>query len=437
MSAFRGHDKKETTYPKSKFFNPCFNSQMKTNAEIRMRGFLKRTPVPELLELIRKHCRLNRSEQVELEHLGGRVLAEPIRSPLDVPNFNRSAMDGYALKAEETFGATRYAPLLFEVVGEVTPGTQFGKTVRTGQAVRIMTGGPVPEGADAILIAEHAEAEGDRISVQEPVPPGKHIGFRGEDIHLGTELFDAGRKLRPQDIGLLASVGMQEALVTQRPIIDLLITGNELLPPGSKPEGVYIVDSNSLMLRQLAERDGAVIGKILHLRDERERIRKALLDSEADLVCVTGGTSVGKEDHAPTLLEEVGTLLVHGIPMRPAAPTGFGLIGNRKVFLLPGNPVSCISAYDCFVGLALRRMGGLGENWPYRSIKLPLSSKIASQIGRIEYVRLQIHEDKAEPIASGGASILSSTTRADAFLLTQESSEGFAEGEEVEAWLYD
>ena len=214
---------------------------MNTNAEIRMRGFLRRTPVPELLELIRKHCRLNRSEQVELEHLGGRVLAEPIRSPLDVPNFNRSAMDGYALKAEETFGATRYAPLLFEVVGEVTPGTQFGKTVRTGQAVRIMTGGPVPEGADAILIAEHAEAEGDRISVQEPVPPRKHIGFRGEDIHLGTELFDAGRKLRPQDIGLLASVGMQEALVTQRPIIDLLITGNELLPPGSKPEGVNIV----------------------------------------------------------------------------------------------------------------------------------------------------------------------------------------------------
>ena len=117
--------------------------------------------------------------------------------------------------------------------------------------------------------------------------------------------------------------------------------------------------------------------------------------------------------------------------------TGFGLIGPRKVFLLPGNPVSCLSAYDCFVGLALRRLGGLSEEWPYRKTKLPLRSKIASQIGRIEYVRLQIQEGKAEPIASGGASILSSTTRADGFLLTQESSEGFAEGEEVELWLYD
>ncbi len=410
---------------------------MKTEAEIRMRGFLRRTPVPELLDLIRKYCLPLEKETVDLKHLGGRILAEPICSELDVPNFDRSAMDGYALKAEETFGASKYAPLSFEVVGEVTPGTRFEQTVDSGQAVRIMTGGPVPAGADAILVAEHAESEGDRIHVQEPVPPGKHIGFCGEDIRAGAPLFESGRKLRPQDIGLLSSVGMHEASVVRRPIIDFLITGNELLPPGSKPQGVSIVDSNSLMLRQLAERDGAEIGKILHLRDERETIRKAMLESEADLICVTGGTSVGLEDHAPTLLEEIGTLLVHGIPMRPAAPTGFGMIGPSKVFLLPGNPVSCLSAYDCFVGLAIRRLGGLSEDWPYRKTKLPLRSKIASQIGRIEYVRLQIQEGKAEPIASGGASILSSTTRADGFLLTQESSEGFAEGEEVELWLYD
>ena len=410
---------------------------LKTKVDIRMRGFLRRTPVPELLDLIRKHCILQENEKVELKHLGGRVLAEPIFSPLNVPNFNRSAMDGYALKAEETFGASNYAPITFEVIGEITPGTQWVKTVRLGQAIRIMTGGPVPEGADAILVAEHAEVDGEQIRVQESVPPGKHIGFRGEDICYGTELFGSGRKLRPQDIGLLASVGMQEAMVVRRPRIDFLITGNELLPPGSLPKGVSIVDSNSLMLQHLAERDGAIVGNILHLRDEREKIREALLDSEADLICVTGGTSVGKEDHAPTLLEEVGELLVHGIPMRPAAPTGFGLIGTRKVFLLPGNPVSCLSAYDCFVGLALRRMGGLPDPWPYHSKKLVLNSKISSQIGRIEYVRLKILDGKAEPIASGGASILSSTTNADAFLLTQESSEGFAEGEEVEAWLYD
>ena len=266
---------------------------MKTEAEIRMRGFLRRTPVPELLDLIRKYCLPLENETVDLKHLGGRILAEPICSELDVPNFDRSAMDGYALKAEETFGASKYAPLSFEVVGEVTPGTRFEQTVDSGQAVRIMTGGPVPAGADAILVAEHAESEGDRIHVQEPVPPGKHIGFRGEDIRAGAPLFESGRKLRPQDIGLLSSVGMHEASVVRRPIIDFLITGNELLPPGSKPQGVSIVDSNSLMLRQLAERDGAEIGKILHLRDERETIRKAMLESEADLICVTGGHRSG------------------------------------------------------------------------------------------------------------------------------------------------
>ena len=136
---------------------------MKTEAEIRMRGFLRRTPVPELLDLIRKYCLPLVNESVDLKHLGGRILAEPICSELDVPNFDRSAMDGYALKAEETFGASKYTPLSFEVVGEVTPGTRFEQTVDSGQAVRIMTGGPVPDGADAILVAEHAESEGDRI----------------------------------------------------------------------------------------------------------------------------------------------------------------------------------------------------------------------------------------------------------------------------------
>ena len=410
---------------------------MKNQAEVRMRGFLRRTPVAELRLLIRNHCGILNKEYVSLEQLGGRVLAEGITSPENVPGFKRSAMDGYALRAEETFGATSYAPLEFRLLGEITPGSSFEGRVGTGEAVRIMTGGPVPEGADAVLVAEHAEEDEEKIRVLQPVPPGKHIGMVGEDVYRGDRLFEAGRRLRPQDVGVLASTGLARAEAVRRPVVDFLITGNELLKPGESPSGICIVDSNSLMLRQLAERDGAAVNSTVHLRDDRTRIKKALLDSRADLICMTGGTSVGVEDHAPTLLEEIGTLLVHGIPMRPAAPTGFGLIGDNKVFLLPGNPVSCFSAYDCFVGPALRLMGGLPEQWPYRSVRLPLAEKIASQLGRIEYVRLRIEKDKAFPIASGGASILSSTTRADAFLLTDEASEGFASGAEVEVWLYE
>ena len=331
MSAFRGHDKKETTYPKSKFFNPCFNSQMKTNAEIRMRGFLKRTPVPELLELIRKHCRLNRSEQVELEHLGGRVLAEPIRSPLDVPNFNRSAMDGYALNAEATFGASSYNPLMFKVVGQVTPGESYKGILKPGEAISIMTGAPVPSGANAVLMAENAEFSNDHIQVLEAVPPGKHVGKVGEDIKKNQKLLQQGRCLRPQDIAVLASVGFTNIKVVRKPEVKLLITGNELLKPGEQPCGVQIVDSNSVMLTPLINRDGGVLAKVHHVPDDRDLLQKHLSKTDADLVCMTGGTSVGIEDHGPMLVDELGELLAHGIPMRPAAPTGFGLINGKKI----------------------------------------------------------------------------------------------------------
>jgi len=225
--------------------------------------------------------------------------------------------------------------------------------------------------------------------------------------------------------------------------VELLLTGYELLIPVEKPSGVQIIDTNSVMLRPLIQRDGGVLKAVLHLRDERELLRRHLSDSTADLICMTGGTSVGIEDHGPTLVEELGELLVHGIPMRPAAPTGFGLIAGssagrkKKVFLLPGNPVSCLSAYDYFVGRSLRLMGGRSEEWPYRSKMVKLATKISSQIGRIEYVRLRIENERAFFIAAGGASILSSTTQADGFLLTEEESEGFAEGEEVRVWLYD
>jgi len=292
-------------------------------------------------------------------------------------------------------------------------------------------------------MAEHAELTGDQIQVLEAVPPGKHVSQIGEDIQKDQTLLKQGRCLRPQDIAVLASVGLKKIKVVRKPEVELLITGNELLKPGEQAGGVKIIDSNSVMLAPLIERDGGVLKDIQHLPDDRDLLRKHLSQSSADLICMTGGTSVGIEDHGPTLVDELGELLVHGIPMRPAAPTGFGLItgssdGNmKKVFLLPGNPVSCLSAYDYFVGRSLRLMGGRSEDWPYRTKMVKLATKISSQIGRIEYVRLRIENERAFFIAAGGASILSSTTQADGFLLTEEESEGFAEGEEVQVWLYD
>ena len=405
--------------------------------DVRMRGFLRRTPVPVLLSRIEQHCPPLPAEVTLVTEAWGRVLAETLTAPVDVPHFNRAAMDGFAVRGEETFGASAYNPIPLQVVGQSLPGKPFAGEVSAGTAVRIMTGAPLPQGADAVLMAELAEAVGDSIQVAEAVPPEKHVGKIGEDVRSGALLFRKGRCLRPQDVGMLTSVGIPEVAVIRKPTVELLITGSELLVPGTQPSGVQIVDSDSVMLRSLVKRDSGNLLGIQHLPDDREPLRKALLESTAEVVIVTGGTSVGLEDHAPTLLSELGELLVHGIPMRPAAPMGFGLLGERKVFLLPGNPVSCFCAYDCFVARALRLLGGRNPDWPYATQTVRLKTKISSQIGRIEYVRLRLDDDGAEVLASGGASILSSTTQADAFFLTEEESEGIAAGETISVWRYD
>jgi molybdopterin molybdotransferase len=346
-------------------------------------------------------------------------------------------MDGYALRAAETFAAAPYNPLEFKVVGEALPGRPFERPLPPGEAIRIMTGGPLPAGADAVLQVEAAAEANGRLRVSESVSPGRHVGHRGEDIGQGTIVLKAGRVLRPQDLGVLASIGAGMILAIRRPFVALLVTGDELLPAGARPEGYRIVDSNSVMLAALAERDGGLVRSAQMLPDNREAVEAALLQADADVVLVSGGSSVGQEDHAPRVLAQLGELAVHGVALRPASPSGVGFLKGKPVFLLPGNPVSCLCAYDFFAGAAIRRLGGRSMDWPYRTYTLPLARKIASSVGRVDYVRVQVRGDQVEPLATSGASILSSTTRADGFVLVGRDSEGFAEGDAVLVYLYD
>src|SRR5947207_5030641 len=220
--------------------------------DVRMRGFRDRAEVDAVLRLLDGRVTPLPGEPVPLSAAAGRVLAGPVVSAVDVPGFARAAMDGFAVRAEDTFGADAYNPIPLTLVGEALPARPFGGTVGPGQAVRIMTGAPVPTGADAVLMAEAAQEEpGGRVLAREPVSPGRHVGRVGEDVAKGREVLPAGRALRPQDVGLLASVGAGAANVIRRPRVAVLVTGNELLPPGSRPEGFRIVDSNSPMLAAL------------------------------------------------------------------------------------------------------------------------------------------------------------------------------------------
>jgi molybdopterin molybdotransferase len=404
--------------------------------DVRMRGFTHRARVEDVLAWIDAEVPQLSGETVDLAHLAGRVLASEIVSPVDVPCFDRAMMDGYAVQAADTAGASSYNRLPLTIVGEVLPGERFGGRLEAGQAVGIMTGAPIPAGANAVLPAEVVEREGNVVFALDQVPPGKHVGRRGEDIAESTTVLGRGRLLRPQDLGVLSSIGVPAAPVVKRPRVRIVVTGNELLPAGSRPDENRITDSNSPMLAALIARDGGMPLNRGIVSDQPEAILQAMRD-DADVIVVSGGSSVGREDFGPTLLATHGSLQFHGVAMRPSSPTGMGLLGKRFVFLLPGNPVSCLCAYDFFAARAIRILAGRDRSWPYREVQAPLARKLISAVGRVDYARVTLQGGQVEPLAVGGASALSSTTRADGFVVIPADSEGHPQGSSVTVWLYD
>ena len=406
-------------------------------SDVRMRGFARRHTVAAALAWLDAQLHPIGSERVPLAGAAGRVLATAIVSAVDVPGFDRATMDGYAVVARSTEGGGAYNRLPLTVIGDSMPGRPFEGAVAAGEAVRVMTGAPVPRGADAVLPAEFVEAapDGRAIAALDAVSPGKNVGRIGEDVVRGTRLFEPGRVLRPQDVGVISSIGIRDLDVVRRPRVRLIVTGNELLPAGTAPHGAHIADANGPMLSALVSRDGGVVDFRGLVRDDAPAITSALLD-EADAVLVSGGSSVGVEDLAPGLVAQHGELAVHGIAMRPSSPTGLGRIGDRLVFLLPGNPVSSLCAYDFFAGRAIRVLGGHPAAWPYRPAHGRLTRKISSPIGRLDYARVTVSDGWVEPLAVAGASLLSSTSRADGFVIIGDDSEGFPAGADVDVWLY-
>jgi molybdopterin biosynthesis enzyme len=294
-----------------------------------MQGFTRRHTVQEALSWLDAQLRTLDAEDVPLRDAAGRVLASLVISDIDVPGFDRATMDGYAVVADSTEGATPYNRVPLSVVGDAMPGAPFTRTITRGQAVRIMTGAPMPSGSNAVLPAESvdtndrrgessafAEAPADRLdppSLDAPrtiaaiseVSPQKNVGHRGEDIIRGTTLLEAGRVLRPQDIGVMSSIGLATTRVVRRPRVRLVISGNELLPAGSKPHDYQITDANGPMLAALVERDGGVVDFPGLVRDEAPAILEALgvtvqspepKEQSPDIIIVSGGSSVGIED---------------------------------------------------------------------------------------------------------------------------------------------
>lgn len=417
----------------------------------RMKGFRRYTPSAEVLAQL--HSEPLEGESVALRAAHGRVLTDDVVALTSHPSFDRSAMDGYALDAHSVAGASDYAPLTFKIIGESLPGHGFGDVVGEGEAVRIMTGAPIPTGANCVVPVEFCEESSGNVTLSQGVVPGKHVSAEGEDIRAGATVLASGRQLRPQDVGLLASLGRSEVAVVRQPRVEILTTGNELLSNAESAHHIH--DADGPMLHGLVLRDGGVPVTGDPIADSPEAIGSALDGLTGDVAIITGGSSVGREDYVPSLVAERGDLLVHGVAVRPAAPTGIARLprvpggqmavgqdaagngGARWVFLLPGNPVSCLCGYDLFAGPIVRQLAGRSAAWPYRRLQLPMRRKIASQTGRLDYARVQIVDGGVEPLMVSGASILSSATKADGVVLIPDDLEGYDAGDLVDVWLYD
>jgi molybdopterin molybdotransferase len=393
--------------------------------------FKERTSVDEALRLFLEHIStLRKVEEVTLESCTGRVLAEPVVSERNVPHYRRAAMDGYAVRASDTLGASPANPVMLQLSDQIEEGST--SWVHTGTAV--------PEGADAVVMVEDTATTGNLVEVRAQVYPNRNIGQVGEDIKKGDRIFEEGHLLRPCDAAVLASIGFNRVKVFKKPLVAVIPTGDELVsrkdnrdvpPPGK------VLETNGLMSALYVEKWGGVPRCTEIVPDNPDSIKKAVEASlDADMILLLGGTSVGKRDHAPEVVATLGELLVHGIGVSPGKPTALGIVNNVPVVCLPGYPVAGLIALYLFVHPGIRKLAAIPE-LPELILKRRLVAKISSKIGYVGFVRVVFEGDKVRPLVGAGAGILSSVAKADGYVLVPENLEGYAEGEEVDVFLIE
>ena len=362
----------------------------------------------------------------------GRVLAEDILSEMDVPPTTNSAVDGYAVAAADIPAAGTRA---LDVVGELAAGSVYSGVLQRGQALRIMTGAPIPAGADTVYLQENVEREGDRVIVG-PMAGGVNVRHRGEDVRAGAVVLAAGSVLRPQEIGVAASLGLAQLLVRQKPRVAILSTGDEVAEPGTARKPGQIFDSNRFSLRGLVEAAGAEAVDDGIVPDQFDELHARLMRAaeHADIVLTSGGVSVGDYDLVKSVLQQAGGIHFWQVAMQPGRPLAAGSIGRAHFFGLPGNPVASMLTFYLFVRPALWKLAGRRELFgqPFHAIAAePLSKKV----GRREFKRgiLTWAKDRWEVRTTGpqGSGILTSMTAANCFIVIEEERGDVRTGETV------
>jgi len=374
-------------------------------------------------------------ETIGIERGSTRVSASDVHARIPVPLADRAAMDGYAVRAVDTYGAGKFKPKILGRIETLYAVTPPRKPVTRGKCTEVATGATIPKGADAVVMVEDTESKGGRIHIYSPVHPGENISVQGEDIRKGQKVISKGDVLTPAKIGALAAVGHSDVRVYRKPLAAVLTTGDEVIPPGKPIRPGQVYDINAYTLSAVVEANGGRARRLPRVADDLKALRRALSEAaKSDLVVFSGGSSVGEKDLIMDVLKDLGEIAFHGVAVKPGKPTVFGRVGETPVLGMPGYPTSCLSnAYMILVPM-LRKMARLPPRHE-KVVELPLSRRVISSIGRVEFHTVKVEGGSAVPVYKESGAI-TSMADADGYIRIPANVDMLEAGETVQVILF-
>ena len=376
-------------------------------------------------------------EEISIYDCHKRVLAEDIKAYHNSPPFDKSAMDGFAVIGENTFGASQSAPKSLKIIDAIGAGDFSTKTVGENEAIVIATGAPIPEGANAVIMKEYTTTDGDDLTIYSQVTPGENVSPKAEDIKKGEVILSKNTFIRYQEMGLIASAGYDTVKVYKKPRVKLIITGNELVEPTKDEiDNAKIINSNQFTITAMIEDSGAVCD-IGHAGDSFDEVKEAILEAskEYDVIMTTGGTAISKGDVVLDVVDDIGEILFHGVAMRPGKPAGAGIVNDKVIFTFSGQPVAAMSQFDVFARKYLFEMQG--RAFDFHIVQKESQLKVPSQLGRTDFIRAVADDDYAKHVLNRGSGIIRSMVEANSYIIIDENDEGYQKGDIVDVVMFD
>ena len=400
-----------------------------------MRAFGKLMPLEEALKLALEAVNpMERTENMMLEDLLGRVAAEDVSSPMNVPGYTRASMDGYALNSTESSAASSERKISLRVIGEIFAGDSSNRSLSMGETLKIATGGMMPEGADAVVPFEDVEERESSIRFDNPIEAGSCLGLEGEDIGIGDTIIKSGTLLHSAHVGAAASMGIGELLCYEKPKVAIGVSGDEIVQIGKTLGPGEVYDTNSYTLSAVVNKAGGAVEKLPIVRDSVKKIEEALNSSTADVVTFTGGSSVGERDLIVDAVRNLGEVIFHGVKIKPGKPTLLGKVEGKLILGMPGYPTSCLTVANVLLKPILLKMSRTGNKRATDSVEVILSDTLTSKSGSHQVIPVKITDGIAQAVFKGSAAI-TSMSNADGYLELPHGISEIKAGEKVSVTL--